>query len=361
MPVQVPSMHPFNYGAAIGQAENILSSQAARDPNSVKNQLYAAQLQTELAGGNRLGKYNPGDYTPESWQKWQAAGARDQDANMLRRYQPYKVVTIGGVDQLVSTDDQAATMEPIPLSTIQGEGDAAAYLASQEQVGTQAAQAGMPVPTPTAGSPGQPAPVAAPVNVPSQAQLAGQKETAIKEAAAQVDFKWKGVIAASVKQAEALAVERGEVLTDLQRMEASLPGLTAATERLKALAKVSTSTIAGKAWDTFVKEAGFGATEGADAQARFIAIINNQVLPLLKPTFGAAFTVQEGETLKATMGDPNASPSVKIAQLEEFMDLKARQVREKKAQIRAIDASGTSATGMSDAEYMKRKQSVLGQ
>jgi len=82
-----------------------------------------------------------------------------------------------------------------------------------------------------------------------------------------------------------------------------------------------------------VKESGFGSTEGANARAKFIAIINNQVLPLLKSTFGAAFTEREGDTLKATMGDPNASPEQKMIQLEAFIDQKVRDIQSKQREV----------------------------
>ena len=56
------------------------------------------------------------------------------------------------------------------------------------------------------------------------------------------------------------------------------------------------------------------------------------MLPLLKPTFGAAFTVEEGNKLEATFGDPDLSPEEKIASLEELIAQKERDLRSKKAQ-----------------------------
>ena len=98
--------------------------------------------------------------------------------------------------------------------------------------------------------------------------------------------------------------------------------------------------MAGRVFDFAVKESGFGSTEGATARAKFIAIINNQVLPLLKPTFGGSFTVSEGDELKATMGDPNATPEEKMAALDAFIDQKQRDIRTKQAQLNAPQQSG---------------------
>ena len=122
-------------------------------------------------------------------------------------------------------------------------------------------------------------------------------------------------IESDIAVARAEGQARGETLTSLQQAQAGLPGLISVVDQLKNLAPIVTHTIAGKIMDTASKELGFGATKGSTAKAKFVAIINNQVLPLLKPTFGGSFSVQEGESLKATMGDPNSSPEEKIAQL----------------------------------------------
>ena len=76
------------------------------------------------------------------------------------------------------------------------------------------------------------------------------------------------------------------------------------------------------------------------------SIVNNQVLPLLKPTFGGAFTVQEGDALKATLGDPDASPEQKVAQLNSFIDAKEREIQTKERElgVSAEVAAPTAAT-----------------
>lgn len=145
--------------------------------------------------------------------------------------------------------------------------------------------------------------------------------------------KTKAAIETAVKLAQADATSRGETLTDLARSQAALPGLRDVVGKLKELAPIVTSTIAGKLFDVAVKEFGFGSTTGANARAKFISIIDNQVLPLLKATFGAAFTVKEGESLKATLGDPDASPTQKIEQINSFIEGKVREIQGKQREL----------------------------
>ena len=170
----------------------------------------------------------------------------------------------------------------------------------------------------------------------TESTLAKGKETGKLEA--QLDLKPK--ITAAVKLAEKAATEKGETFSDLSRMDAAMPGLVDTVGQLKELAMIATSTMGGKIFDAAVKETGFGATTGSTARAKFIAIINNQVLPLLKLTFGGSFSVQEGESLKATMGDPDASPAEKIAQLDAFIAQKERDIRAKRAEVSAPADTG---------------------
>lgn len=163
----------------------------------------------------------------------------------------------------------------------------------------------------------------------SQAEISGETEGAKLTK----QLKHKPAITKAVKLAEKQATEKGEVLTDLARMEASLPGVKEAVNELLELSDIATSTLGGKAFDFLVKQSGFGSTKGADARAKLIAIVDNQVLPLLKETFGAAFTVQEGENLKASLVDPDASPSQKRQQLSAFLAQKERNIRTKQAQL----------------------------
>ncbi len=160
-----------------------------------------------------------------------------------------------------------------------------------------------------------------------------------KKAEKEIALDYNARIASAVEEAKVKANEKGTQFTELEQMEASLPLLQESIAELRDLSEIATYTTGGKVFDTIVKESGFGATEGATARAKFIAIVNNQVLPLLKPTFGAAFTVQEGESLKATMGDPDATPEAKQAQLEAFIAQKERNIRAKQEQLNPTESS----------------------
>ena len=152
----------------------------------------------------------------------------------------------------------------------------------------------------------------------------------------------KASIEAAVTLAREDAQSIGEALTELQIANASMPSLVSVVEELKQLAPLATSTIGGNVFDFAVKELGFGSTEGSTAKAKFSSVINNQILPLLKQTFGAAFTKAEGDELKATMGNVDATPEEKIAQLNSFIDGKIREIQTKERQL------GQSVTSAAD-------------
>ena len=159
-------------------------------------------------------------------------------------------------------------------------------------------------------------------------------QTIAKEGTVQKIAKTKSMIEGAVVEAKIIAKEQGETFTSLKQAQAALPGLNSVVDKLRELAPIATSTLGGKLFDAAVKETGFGSTKGATARAKFIAVVNNQVLPLLKPTFGAAFTVPEGDALRATMGDPDASPEQKMAQLDAFIAQKMRDIEAKEAQLK---------------------------
>lgn len=103
-----------------------------------------------------------------------------------------------------------------------------------------------------------------------------------------------------------------------------MPGLMKNVEELGVLADKATYTSTGQFINWAAKETGFGATEGAKARTEYIAKIDNQILPLLRDTFGAAFTVAEGDRLRDTLGDPNKTPEEKKLVLNAFIEQKKR-------------------------------------
>lgn len=137
-------------------------------------------------------------------------------------------------------------------------------------------------------------------------------------------------------------------------MASKLPGLQQVVAELGELADKATYTLSGKLWDDVMRETGQMPSEGALARAQYIAMVDNQVLPLLRDTFGAAFTVKEGETLRATLGDPNKHPEEKKAILEAFIAQKVRDVQAMQSRIPAAGNQlpptgngGTTSTGLS--------------
>lgn len=165
----------------------------------------------------------------------------------------------------------------------------------------------------------------------------------------------KSSIAAAVATAKREAESKGETLSELQIANASMPSLISVVDELKQLAPIATSTIGGNVFDAIAKEVGFGATEGSTAKAKFSSVVNNQILPLLKQTFGAAFTKAEGDELKATMGNVDAAPAEKIAQLNSFIDGKIREIQTKERQLgQAVTTSAditSQDTGITAEEF----------
>ncbi len=170
---------------------------------------------------------------------------------------------------------------------------------------------------------------------PSQ-QIAHNAENARQQREAQLgqELDFAGRIEEAKQRARANATNLGTAELELAEMEAALPTLRESINEMKSLAPHATYTMGGRFFDALVRETGFGATQGSTARAKYISILRNQVLPLLKPTFGSAFTVQEGEKLEATFGDPNLTPEQKIAALEAKLSQFERDIRTKAGKVK---------------------------
>ena len=163
--------------------------------------------------------------------------------------------------------------------------------------------------------------------------LAGRKAEAVETSKLSVKRDIQPQIVKAVKAAEAEATSKGETLTDLNRMNAAMPGLEEVVSKLKDLSSTMTTTLGGRVFDTASRELGFGGTKGGTDRAKFVAIVNNQVLPLLKQTFGGAFTIQEGEKLAATLGSANLSHQERAAELDAFIEAKRREIESKGIEV----------------------------
>ncbi len=124
----------------------------------------------------------------------------------------------------------------------------------------------------------------------------------------------------------------------ISTMRANLPSLVNATNRLKTLAASASFSLPQRAWDATMNQVFGFSTKGGNARARLESLADNMVLPLLKQTFGAAFTAAEGERLRAALIASNATPAQKAAQLEEFINAKVLDLQSKEAKYANTDA-----------------------
>jgi hypothetical protein len=120
--------------------------------------------------------------------------------------------------------------------------------------------------------------------------------------------------------------DEGEARALLDSMISKMPGLESVVKELDGLSTKATHTFTGQAVDFAGRQLNLPPREAAVARQRYISMVDNQVLPMLRDTFGAAFTVKEGETLRATLGNPDLSPQEKQAVLKSFIEQKRRDI-----------------------------------
>lgn len=130
---------------------------------------------------------------------------------------------------------------------------------------------------------------------------------------------------------KAIGSGEGKIQADTQAeydsITSKMPGLYGVIDRLETLAEDATYTMAGKSYDWARNQLGLDPREGAVARAEYTAVVDNQILPLLRDTFGAQFTQEEGQRLARTLGDPDKSPVEKQALLRAFIQQKERDIQ----------------------------------
>lgn len=147
--------------------------------------------------------------------------------------------------------------------------------------------------------------------------------------------------------------EQGQNIALLQDVEAYMPKLEETTKRLSSLGKLATYTMAGQTRDALIRQLGFEVPDSAIARTEYISTVDNEILPLLRQTFGAAFTEKEGNSLRATLGDPNKSPIEKDAVLRAF-------INNKRTQVEALQRrTGSSLYQKGEQEFNNKKQGNL--
>ena len=119
---------------------------------------------------------------------------------------------------------------------------------------------------------------------------------------------------------------RGEDAALYDSVNSKMPGLESVIVKLDRLAEKATYTQGGQLLDAGRTQLGMEPRDAAIARTEYKAVVDNQVLPMLRDTFGAAFTVAEGESLRATLGAPDKTPQEKQAVLRAFIEQKRRDL-----------------------------------
>lgn len=144
----------------------------------------------------------------------------------------------------------------------------------------------------------------------------------------------------------------GEDTALYESMDSKMAGLELVVEELNRVADQATYTATGKLVDAGMRELGMEPRDAAVARAKYIAMVDNQVLPMLRDTFGAAFTVAEGQTLRATLGDADKSPAEKKEVLKAFIEQKKRDLKALGQRTGAASDSGSAQSATDDIDAL---------
>jgi len=136
--------------------------------------------------------------------------------------------------------------------------------------------------------------------------------------------------------------------SELNEMQNNIQSLRVTIDQLSVLSDVATYTSLGQVGNEIRKQLGLEPSEGAVARTEYIAVVNNQILPLLRQTFGAAFTAAEGDTLRATLGDPNVTPEEKKVVLNAFIAQKERDLAARQSTPTASGETSTASGAVND-------------
>lgn len=118
----------------------------------------------------------------------------------------------------------------------------------------------------------------------------------------------------------------GDALVTYRSMTSKMPGLENVVQQLYTLSDQATYTPGGQLLDAGMRWADMEPRDSAVARTKYMAMVDNQILPMLRDTFGAQFTEREGQTLRDTMGDANKTPAEKKAVLDAFIQQKRRDI-----------------------------------
>lgn len=151
------------------------------------------------------------------------------------------------------------------------------------------------------------------------------------EEAINIAFKINQNPSQSLTPAEkTLQVERAKNIAEVQQkansLESSLPAFEEMAKQLNEIGKDVTYTKPGQAYDWTIRQLGLGATKGANARERYRQIVNNELLPKLRETFGGQLSDAERESLLSTLGNVDLSASEREEAVKSFIESKKRQL-----------------------------------
>jgi hypothetical protein len=135
------------------------------------------------------------------------------------------------------------------------------------------------------------------------------------------------------KQQEEVGKARGEKTVLLQSASSKMPQLINTINKLSKLGETATYTGLGVARNTAMRELGLPVPQGAVSRREYIAVVDNEILPLLRDTFGAQFTQKEGDSLKSTLGDTGMSPEEKESVLKSFIETKIQTLNSTSSEL----------------------------
>lgn len=135
-----------------------------------------------------------------------------------------------------------------------------------------------------------------------------------------------------ITRATEAAKSGAERTSELNERMAVMPQLDATVDKLAELGDKATFSWVGRAIGEGARQ--LNAPRQSDiARTEYQSLIDNQILPLLRQTFGAQFTQKEGDSLKSTLGDLNKSPEEKKAVLRSFISQKQEQINTLQRQL----------------------------
>jgi len=191
--------------------------------------------------------------------------------------------------------------------------------------------------------------------------IKGDVKTDETQAQKDVELTMNPVIAQQTKAAEQVGTNMGEKRVALDNQSAMLPQLESMVEKLNKVGANSTYTLAGQARDAIMRQTDQPASQGAVNRAELISTVDNQILPLLRDTFGAAFTAAEGDRLRATLSDADQSPAEREAVLKSFIEQKRQSIDTLKRQTAGYPqpAAASPQYQKQDVEAELRRRGLL--